>query len=375
MSNKQPVLNSAEPIFSQYLNARAAAMGIPLSGHFELTNRCNFNCKMCYVHDNARQEGLSAAQWIDIGKSAVERGMVYLLLTGGEPILRSDFPEIYLGLQRLGLLISVNTNGSLISSEILELYEKNPPMRVNVSLYGGCEETYKKFCGSASFQRVVSNIRKLRERGISVKVNCSVTPDNEGDIHQIYQICRELEVPIQATSYMFPPVRINGCKSGEAPARFTAEAAASAYLLCQEQVMTPEEILKSRGQDGDQEEKCTGAAPSPMHCRAGKTAFWVTWDGRMIPCGMMPVSGIPILETGFDRAWEDTRSYCKTLFEPAQCGQCPKRSQCPACVASCIAETGSSMVRPEYVCRMVHHLDRLKVEKYGKGETENETKS
>ena len=106
-----------EPMWSTFIHAKGARLGLPIAGNFELTSRCNFQCKMCYVHDQKNVD-LSAEEWISIGKSAVDQGMVFLLLTGGEPFLRPDFCEIYEALYKMGLLISINTNGSLIDDSM-----------------------------------------------------------------------------------------------------------------------------------------------------------------------------------------------------------------------------------------------------------------
>ena len=71
----------------------------------------------------------------------MEQGVVFLLITGGEPLLRDDFPQIYTELSKLGFIISINTNGYLITDKILELFKKNPPTRVNISLYGANDNT------------------------------------------------------------------------------------------------------------------------------------------------------------------------------------------------------------------------------------------
>ena len=139
-SDKQRLV-STEPAWSTYIHAKGAALGMPVAGNFELTGRCNFGCKMCYVHNSDGSDELSAEQWIEIGRQAAEKGMVFLLLTGGEPFLRKDFKEIYLALKKLGLLISINTNGSLIDDEMFDFLTENPPLRMNISLYGSSNET------------------------------------------------------------------------------------------------------------------------------------------------------------------------------------------------------------------------------------------
>ena len=120
---------NVEPSVSVYLHSMGKRNGMPISGNFELTARCNFNCPMCYVHMteeqvNASGRELTAAQWLDIAKAARDRGMIFALLTGGEPLVRKDFFEIYKGMKELGLVISINSNGSMLRGEILERMKK-----------------------------------------------------------------------------------------------------------------------------------------------------------------------------------------------------------------------------------------------------------
>ena len=129
-----------------YVFRKGAAKRIPVSGTFELTSRCNLDCKMCYVHMSKAEQDkigreLTAEQWIDLGRQAVDAGMIYLLLTGGEPLLRPDFQEIYTALIQMGLMMTINTNATLMTPQIIELFKKHRPEKVNVTLYGMSDET------------------------------------------------------------------------------------------------------------------------------------------------------------------------------------------------------------------------------------------
>lgn len=358
---------SGEPLASAYLHHRAGARGIPLAGTFELTARCNFNCKMCYVHHNAEvTRELSAQSWIDLGRTAAQNGMLFLLLTGGEPLLRKDFSQIYAALKKLGLMISINTNGSLISDEILQLFAEFPPSRVNISLYGGCNRTYQALCGNPAYNSVTENIKKLRALNIGVKLNCSVTPDNAADIQDIFAFGREVNVPVQATTYMFPPVRINGGQYGAAPARFDPQQAAHYQLVCREQYMTAAQLSVTANSALQSEEDCGLGEFGPMRCRAGRSSFWVTWDGRMLPCGMFPTDGHSIPAMGFESAWQAVRQDTQAVELPRECSGCSKRDRCTACAASCLAENGDTRIKPQYICDMMQKLDDLTIKKYGK---------
>ena len=122
-----------EPNLSRYLHNRGARLGLPIGGNFELTARCNFNCPMCYVHlkqedVEARGRELTAAQWIDLARQARDAGMVFVLLTGGEPFIREDFFEIYHAMKQMGLMISINSNGSMLHGETLRRLIEDPPL-------------------------------------------------------------------------------------------------------------------------------------------------------------------------------------------------------------------------------------------------------
>jgi radical SAM protein with 4Fe4S-binding SPASM domain len=277
-------------------------------------------------------------------------------------------------LKKLGLLISINTNGSLLDDSMIRHLAKDPPLRMNISLYGSSDESYQRLCGQPSYEKVANNIRALREAGIQVRINSTITPYNGQDIEGIYRFARENELRIKATSYMFPPVRINDCRYGDAPHRFGPEEAAEKLLFCREQYLTAEQLANSWVGDPCGDTECSDGQGDPMGCRAGKTAFWITWDGRMLPCGMFPGEGYSVAQIGFKPAWEAVRRDCAALRLPAKCSSCGYRKICPACAASCLTECGNLEQPPEYICRMTKHLDWITREKYGREESDVESK-
>lgn len=133
-----------------------------------MTARCNFNCRMCYIHDinsmnELKERELPVSWWLKTAEEARKEGLLFLLLTGGEAMLRADFRELYQELAQMGFRLVINTNGSLIDEKILELFRKYPPGRVNVSMYGASEETYKRLCGREMKERAARGIRELKK--------------------------------------------------------------------------------------------------------------------------------------------------------------------------------------------------------------------
>ena len=362
--NKKTVNN--EPLFSVYLHSRANAAGVPASGTFELTSRCNFNCKMCYVHNQdsalCRKTERSAEWWINLGKKAAEKGTIFLLLTGGEPLLREDFSEIYTELSKMGFIIAINTNGYLLNDKIFELFKKLPPSRVNISLYGASEETYERVTGVRGFSKVINNIKTLKEIGIDTRINGSFTKDNYMDYQELYNISRDLGVHIKATPYMFPKVLVGG-KPGENARRLSAEDAAKNRVDWLKVLYTPEEYMKRtigsvKGVDSFELSRDEECAEGKVKCRAGKSSFWINAKGEMCFCG---VAGFPfsIDELGFDGAWERVREFSAAVRTPAKCESCKLKYLCMVCAAACYTETGSFSEVPEYVCRLTEETFKL----------------
>lgn len=356
--------SQTEPYISSYLHAKGRRMGLPIAGNFELTARCNFNCPMCYVHLSesdvqAQGQELTASQWLQIAKDARDRGMVFVLLTGGEPFVRKDFFEILHGMQDLGLYVSINSNGSMLSGPILQKLLERPPFRMNISLYGGCNETYENMCGKPAYTQVKENIHALRNAGVEVSLNLSITPYNKDDLENIYADAVELDVNVKASSYMYPSVRVNGGQFG-CGNRLSPEEAAKCSVRWDKIRFGREEFLgraeSMKNLTAVQEPECPVETDEGVRCRAGSTSFWMTWDGRMLPCGMLPHAGVKPLETGFDQAWEAVRSWTKEIRLPKQCQSCNHKELCTACAAVTVTETGSFDGVPEYVCRQTRAM-------------------
>lgn len=355
-----------ETRLARYLHAKGKALGLPINGTFELTPRCNFNCKMCYVHlteaeQKQRGRELTAEQWIQIGEEAKQEGVVFLLLTGGEPALRPDFPEIFSKLKEKGFVITVNSNGLLLEGELQKTLIANPPSRVNISLYGISNETYERQCGLPVYDRIVRNIADLRSAGIEVKVSMSVTPDNAQDLQAVYDKAKQLGAHIQSTSYMFPPIRLHPEQCGQ---NFRLEPEAAGRLMADhEAANSTDEQLRRRLDaleknmvlaDDFEADDCTEVEGEGVHCRGGVTTFWIDWDGKMTPCGQMVEPAFDVLKLGVAEAWRRTREATAAIRLPAECAACSLKQICHPCAAMCYCETGSFSKKPDYVCKMRH---------------------
>ncbi len=165
---------------SNSLNILARRKKIPLAGAFEITARCNLACNMCYIRRDASKEVFererSADEWIDMGRQTSEAGTLFLLITGGEPLLRPDFRKIYESLNQMGFILTIFTNGILIDENFIKWISKIPPNKIGVTLYGASPDTYKQITGNADgFEKTLRGIDLLLNSGISVELRTTIT--------------------------------------------------------------------------------------------------------------------------------------------------------------------------------------------------------
>lgn len=165
----------------------------PLLGHLdvELTERCNNACQHCYINrpagdaEAARRE-LTAEQWNGILRQAADLGALSVRFTGGEPLLRPDFADLYLYARRLGMKVMIFTNGRLITPELADLFAKVPPLKkLEISVYGMRPESYDAVaCVPGAFAEFRRGIDLLLARGIPFVVKSALLPPNRGEIDE-----------------------------------------------------------------------------------------------------------------------------------------------------------------------------------------------
>ena len=334
---------------------RCAGLGIPVSGIFELTPRCNLQCKMCYVRLTPDQmvplgRERTAAEWLDMAAQARDAGLTFLLITGGEPTLRADFPEIWEGLTQMGLSITINTNGTLLTPRIRQLWHESPPAKVNITLYGTCREDYEALCrNAAAFDAVVDALDWLKQEGILVHLNTTMVPTNQQKWEDIEAFAKQRGLELRMTSYCFPPTR-RDCSCFE---RLEPEQAGQMIVKDILYREGAEGILrKARDLDTPVPHGCELDVGEPMSCLAGRSQFWISWNGQMLPCAMMSQPTTSPMRDGFEAAWQQMMTLCDPIRLCPECVNCPDQRSCMNCAAVTFAETGHFDGKPEYMCRL-----------------------
>ena len=118
---------------------KAKQSKVPINGSIELLPLCNMNCDMCYVRLSrtemeAHGRLRSLDEWLQVAEELKKYGTLFLLLTGGEPLLYPEFKQLYIKLKDMGFVITINTNGTLISEVWADFFGEYKPRRINICL-------------------------------------------------------------------------------------------------------------------------------------------------------------------------------------------------------------------------------------------------
>lgn len=353
----------------EMLLAQAGEKRIPMNGSIELLPLCNMNCDMCYVRlsrEEMEQQGRlrTAEEWLEIGKQMKDAGVLFLLLTGGEPFLYPEFREVYLGLQKTGMILTINTNGTLIDEDWAEFLGKHKPRRVNITLYGADDETYRDLCHyPEGFQKTINGIKLLRRHNIDVKIGGSLTKANQEDVLKLIDIGNDLDIPVRIDTYMLPATRERN-KPYNQQSRLDPVRAAQVRIQCLkaemgeelfpqyiEQTLAKIEELSSKAEIS--EESCH------MSCLAGKCSFTINWQGEMRPCVILSEPAVSVFEVGFDAAWKYITTETDKILLNSKCASCEMRPLCRTCAACALLEAGSYDAVPEYMCQYAEESLRL----------------
>lgn len=333
------------------LESLAKENSIPLNMTFELTPFCNFSCVMCYVHltkEKAEKQGrlLSADEWLEIARQAMEMGTLYISLTGGEPFLHPEFWKIYSELNKTGFLITVLSNGSMIDESAMEKFrEYGMPYRVKLTLYGASNETYMQTCNSPDgFTKTSKAVDLLKEAGVPLQLTSTIVRENADDLQKIYAFAREKNLPMQHT--------ISVVKSSRDSVNTTEKSRFALSDFPDE--FTPDELEKMK----------YPPLESPFAwCASYGSSLWMTWHGHLQMCSFMNVPEI-VYSGNLAADYADLYKKLQKIKSPAECAECEWQEFCQRCPGILCAESGHPEKTDAGLCNMARKLYEL----YRKGE-------
>ncbi len=346
--------------------ARLWRSGEPLLARLdiELTERCNNDCLHCSVNRpagdrEAREREWAAGSWMKLLDDAAALGCLVVRLTGGEPLLRDDFEEIYLHARRLGLRVMVFTNATLVTPRLARLLKGVPPLEaVEVSAYGMKKETYEAATrASGSFEAFRRGLGLLLENGVPLIVKGAFLPATRHELDEFEAWAAGISGPSGPPSFsmLFDlRSRRDGQKND----------------LIRSLRASPEEFIRLAGRHGEEtfrewRDFCVRSGGGPgdrlfMCLPSGRSAA-IDPYGRLQYClGLRHPDTVHDLATGSLReAMTDflpkvraMRAKDKAYLE--RCGRCFLKGLCEQCPAKSWAEHGTLDTPVDYFCGIAH---------------------
>jgi radical SAM protein with 4Fe4S-binding SPASM domain len=338
----------------------------PLLGHLdvELTERCNNACMHCYINlpaddREAAQRELTAEEWIGILRQAADLGALSVRFTGGEPLLRADFAEIYLHARRLGMQVVLFTNARLITPELADLLARVPPLKkIEISVYGMRPASYDAVTRApgayAEFRRGVA---LLVERQVPFVLKWVLLPPNRAEIDAFEAWAATIPWMDRAPSYALTldlRTRRDSAAKNRAIRRLRLSPEEGAALLTRNEAAYRDEMAQFCS-------RFMGAAGDRLFaCGAGKSGCvdaYGTYQMCMLlrhpdtvydlQCGTLE----EVLTSAFPRLRE-LRARDPAYL--ARCARCFLKGLCEQCPAKSWAEHGTLDTPVEYLCQVAH---------------------
>ncbi|HOT98622.1 MAG TPA: radical SAM protein [bacterium] len=345
----------------QKLEAKRALFSFDL----DLTARCNLNCRHCYINlpagdEAARAKELSLEEIGRIADQAIELGALWCLLTGGEPLLRPDFPDIYLMLKRKGLLISLFTNATLVRPEHIALFTKYPPRDIEVTIYGASAATYERVTRRpGAFAQFITGLDALFAAGIRVRLKAMALRSNLEDMEAIAAFGRSRTKDY----YRFDPqLHLRYDRDPVRNEEIRAERLTPADVTDMERADAERFGSLLKGCDELINEAFTHAGCDHLfHCGAGNGSCSIGYDGTFRLCQSLwaPGTTANLREVPLRQAWEelvprvrDLRSRDPQFLQ--SCRACAIVNLCLWCPAHAHLETGRMDGETPFFCAVAH---------------------
>lgn len=264
---------------------------IPMSGHFELTGRCNLRCRHCYGLFNTRKDTLSTEQVVRILDDLRDCGTLGLVLTGGELFFRKDMLDILRHLYEQKFIVRINSNGTLIDEAVVSAMQGLANIyRIHISLYSSEPEIHDQITNApGSYDKTLRALQLLQAAGFDVRINCSVMKSNIDTFQKVRDdIGEPMGIPVHFDSEIFPK---DDGGTENLVERLDAEQL--------QQFMRGHAINKA-----------------PPHkqklCKAGFSFFSICEDGSLLPClKMKRVYRYPLGQlttSSFREIWQDSET-------------------------------------------------------------------
>ena len=319
---------------------------VPLVVSWNVTLKCNLKCSHCYI--NAEETKMVDELSTDAAKMLIhqitEVSRPLLILSGGEPLLRDDIYEIIRYGAERGLRMGMGSNGMLIDDEVARKLKEAGMWTVAISLDSSNPERHDEFRGvKGCWERAVNAIMALKEAGIEVQVNCTVTRQNYDEVEDVMALAESWGVDNFHLFFLVPTGR--GAELEDITPRMYEDmlrstlAKTTKYKLNVKPSCAPQFMRVAKDQDVDMSRWVRGCMAGLYYCR-------IYPSGEVTPCPYMPVSLGNIREKSFKDIWFNSEVF-KALRDfdqlKGKCGVCEHNDVCGGCRARAYGVTTEQM--------------------------------
>jgi MoaA/NifB/PqqE/SkfB family radical SAM enzyme len=308
---------------------RATTDRMPLSGTFELTHRCNLACVHCYVNlapndREAQRRELTTEEVCRVLDQLADAGVLWLTFSGGEPLLRADFADIYRYAHAKGFILQVFTNATLITARIVQLFVEHPPKQVEITQYGYTPETYDRVTDmGAQYDRFARGLERLRTAGIKVTLKAMALKDNASEVPAIRRWAQQEGLDFRFDAVLSP--RIDGGRKPLAQRLSPLEVAAIEVEDEERQVEFADYCGPRVGFQPRDDRR--------YQCYAGVSSFFIDPYGKLHLCALSRRPGWDILRDGFAAGFNDVFPMLRAerRAHTDGCGSCNTHGTCNNC--------------------------------------------
>jgi len=336
--------------------ARSSRNHIPLTGILELTHRCNESCIHCYVVQPGKSssEELSSATWKDILGQLAKAGTMEVTFSGGEVFLRRDLFEILDEARRLDFSIKVSSNATLVGDTEADRLAELKPWEIGVSLYGADAESHDRITTrNGSFNKTVSGIRRLTERGIRVKIRSVLMRENIGQEERLAELAESLGASFAQDPLLTP--RSDGSRDNLIHRLSNNELRKS---------LIPELKRFSGPFDEKRWEELRQIKLRDHLCKAGVNFFSIDPYGIVLPCVQFQVPAGDLKTDSFMDIWKNSGIFLKLRktvhAQIPGCNTCYLLPICFRCPGEALLSDGDAFQPSTYACMRSALLDELR---------------
>jgi len=342
--------------FSADLHQRQSGKRAPMQVSIEVTRRCPLECQHCYNNlpmgdQDARSREMTTEEHFRMLDELVEMGCFWLLYTGVEIFARKDFLEIYTYAKHKGFLITLFTNGTLISEKIADYLVEWPPFAIEITLYGRTRETYEALTQiPGSYDRCLRGIKLLRERGLPLKLKTVATSINKHEVMAMRRFAEEeLGVEFKTDGQINPRI---DCSQSPLAVRLLPEEVVALDMAAPKGASEYRRLAKHDAENPPN----LGQNDSVYFCGGGINSFAISPFGEVGICVVSQQETFDIRNSGVKEVWEhslrELRSRKRT--RKTKCVECRIQSLCGMCPANGEMENGDRESPVEFLCHVAH---------------------